>query len=55
MLIHVAGAFVLAPIEATDPTTFDDLMALNIGAAFKLIHAFLPGMREREDRVISSP
>lgn len=47
ILIHLAGAFVLAPIEQTDPQTFDDIMALNVGAAFKLIHAFLPKMRER--------
>lgn len=46
-LIHVAGVFVLAPLEHTDPTTFDEVMAVNVGAAFKLIHAFLPKMRER--------
>jgi NADP-dependent 3-hydroxy acid dehydrogenase YdfG len=47
ILVNVAGAFVLAPIEKTDPSTFDEIMALNVGAAFKLIHAFLPAMRER--------
>lgn len=46
-LINVAGAFILSPIEKTDPTTFDDMMALNVGATFKLIHAVLPNMRER--------
>ncbi len=46
-VINVAGAFVLAPIENTDPKTFDDIMALNVGAVFRLIHAFLPRMRER--------
>lgn len=46
-LINVAGAFVMAPIEGTAPATFDDMMALNVGAAFRLIHAFLPGMRAR--------
>jgi NADP-dependent 3-hydroxy acid dehydrogenase YdfG len=47
VLIHVAGAFVLSPIEATDPGMFDEILALNVGAAFNLIHAFLPGMRAR--------
>jgi NADP-dependent 3-hydroxy acid dehydrogenase YdfG len=47
ILVNVAGAFVLAPIEQTDPGTFDEILSLNVGAAFKLIHAFLPGMRER--------
>ncbi|HZS62413.1 MAG TPA: SDR family oxidoreductase [Gemmatimonadaceae bacterium] len=46
-LVNVAGAFALAPIDETDPKTFDDMMALNVGAVFKLIHAFLPKMRER--------
>jgi NADP-dependent 3-hydroxy acid dehydrogenase YdfG len=46
-LINSAGAFILASIEQTDPTKFDEIMALNVGAAFKLIHAFLPAMRER--------
>lgn len=46
-LINVAGAFILAPIEQTDPSTFDHMLALNVGAAFKLMHAFLPAMRRR--------
>ena len=46
-LINAAGAFVLSPIEGTDPATFDQVMALNVGAAFRLVHAFLPGMRAR--------
>jgi ribitol 2-dehydrogenase len=47
ILIHLAGAFVLAPIEQTDPQAFDDIMALNVGAAFRLMHTFLPRMRAR--------
>jgi NADP-dependent 3-hydroxy acid dehydrogenase YdfG len=47
VLIHVAGAFVLSPIEETDPGTFDEILALNVGAAFRLVHAFLPAMRAR--------
>ena len=46
-LINVAGAFFLAPIEQTEPAKFDDIMGLNVGVAFKLIHAFLPQMRQR--------
>ena len=46
-LINVAGAFVLAPIEKTDPATFDELLSLNVGAPFRFIHAYLPAMRER--------
>jgi len=46
-LINVAGSFILAPIERTDPGTFDEMLALNVSAAFKLIHRFLPRMRER--------
>ena len=47
ILVNVAGAFILAPIEATDPATFDEIMALNVGATFKLVHALLPGMRAK--------
>jgi len=47
VLIHVAGAFVLSPIEETDPGTFDEILALNVGAAFRLVHAYLPAMRAR--------
>ena len=46
-LINVAGAFLLAPIEETNPATFDETLALNVSAVFKLIHTFLPKMRER--------
>jgi NADP-dependent 3-hydroxy acid dehydrogenase YdfG len=47
ILVNVAGAFILAPIEATEPATFDEIMALNVGATFKLVHALLPGMRAK--------
>ena len=47
ILVNVAGAFILAPIEETDPATFDEIMALNVGATFKLVHALLPGMRAK--------
>jgi NADP-dependent 3-hydroxy acid dehydrogenase YdfG len=46
-LVNVAGSFALARIEDTDPAVFDGMMALNVGAMFRLVRAFLPAMRER--------
>jgi NADP-dependent 3-hydroxy acid dehydrogenase YdfG len=46
-LVNVAGVFMLSSIEETDPSTFDDVMALNVGATFRLVHALLPGMKAR--------
>jgi NADP-dependent 3-hydroxy acid dehydrogenase YdfG len=47
VLVNNAGAFVVAPIEATTPDTFARLLAVNLAAPFSLMHGFLPGMRER--------
>jgi NADP-dependent 3-hydroxy acid dehydrogenase YdfG len=47
ILVNAAGAFTLRSIEDTDPAVFDEIMALNVGAAFRLVHAFLPEMRRR--------
>jgi NADP-dependent 3-hydroxy acid dehydrogenase YdfG len=47
ILVNVAGAFALARVEDTDPATFDAMMAINVGAPFRLIRALLPAMRER--------
>jgi NADP-dependent 3-hydroxy acid dehydrogenase YdfG len=47
ILVNNAGGFALARIEETDPAAFDALLALNVGAAFRLVRAVLPGMRER--------
>lgn len=46
-LINIAGMFNLARIEDTHPQAFDATLALNVGAPFRLIRAFLPAMRER--------
>jgi NADP-dependent 3-hydroxy acid dehydrogenase YdfG len=46
-LINMAGSFNLARIEDTHPQMFDAMLALNVGAPFRLIRAFLPAMRER--------
>ncbi len=46
-IINMAGMFHLARIEDTDPRAFDALLALNVGAPFRLIRAFLPAMRAR--------
>jgi NADP-dependent 3-hydroxy acid dehydrogenase YdfG len=47
LLVNNAGAFVLAPIEATSPETFARLLAVNLAAPFSLVHAFLAEMRQR--------
>ncbi len=46
-LVNVAGAFTLARVEDTEPAVFDTIMALNVGAPFRLARALLPAMRAR--------
>ena len=47
IVVHSAGAFTLAPLHETSIETFDQLLNVNLRAAFVLIHAVLPGMLER--------
>jgi NADP-dependent 3-hydroxy acid dehydrogenase YdfG len=47
VLVNNAGAFVVAPIGQTTPETFERLVALNLSVPFRLVHAFLAGMRAR--------
>lgn len=47
IVVHAAGAFALAPIEATGIAAFDAQIAVNLRAAFLLMRAFMPGMRAR--------
>ncbi len=47
VLVNNAGAFLIAPVADTSPEHFDRLLALNLSVPFRLVHAFLPGMRER--------
>jgi NADP-dependent 3-hydroxy acid dehydrogenase YdfG len=47
IVVHAAGAFDLAPIAETSIAAFDRALAVNLRAAFLLLHAFLPLMLER--------
>lgn len=47
VLVNNAGAFAVAPVEATDDAAFDAALALNLGAPFRLVRAFVPAMRGR--------
>ena len=47
IVVNNAGAFVLAEIAAMNPGEFERTIGVNQVAPFHLIHAFLPGMRER--------
>jgi NADP-dependent 3-hydroxy acid dehydrogenase YdfG len=47
VVVHAAGAFELAAIEATAIESFDRQMGVNTRAAFLLMRAFVPGMRQR--------
>jgi NADP-dependent 3-hydroxy acid dehydrogenase YdfG len=47
IVVHAAGAFELAPLATSSIASFDRMLAVNLRAAFLLIHAFVPGMLER--------
>jgi NADP-dependent 3-hydroxy acid dehydrogenase YdfG len=47
IVVHAAGAFRLAPLAETSIATFDEIVAINLRAAFLLIHAFVPPMLAR--------
>jgi len=47
IVVHAAGAFQLAPLVETSIAAFDEIVAVNLRAAFLLIHAFVPGMLAR--------
>jgi NADP-dependent 3-hydroxy acid dehydrogenase YdfG len=47
LLVNNAGAFVVAPIGSTTPETFERLLALNLAVPYRLVFAFLEGMRAR--------
>jgi NAD(P)-dependent dehydrogenase (short-subunit alcohol dehydrogenase family) len=46
-IVHSAGAFVLAPLTATEPHEFDRVLRVNLRAPFLLNRALLPAMLER--------
>lgn len=47
VVVHAAGAFVLAPLAETSVAAFDRIVAVNLRGAFLLIRAFLPAMLAR--------
>jgi NADP-dependent 3-hydroxy acid dehydrogenase YdfG len=47
IVVHAAGAFALAPLAETGVDSFDNMVAVNLRAAFLLARAFVPGMLER--------
>jgi NADP-dependent 3-hydroxy acid dehydrogenase YdfG len=46
-IVNNAGAFSLAPIEATDPADFRAAVDVNLVAPFLIVRAFLPELRRR--------
>jgi NADP-dependent 3-hydroxy acid dehydrogenase YdfG len=47
IVVHAAGAFSLAPLAETSVADFDEMVAVNLRAAFLLVRTFLPLMLER--------
>ncbi|MBV8048147.1 MAG: 3-hydroxybutyrate dehydrogenase [Paludibacterium sp.] len=47
ILINNAGIQHVAPVETFDPGKWDDILALNLSAAFHTIRLAVPAMRER--------
>lgn len=46
-LVHLVGAFAGGePVAATDDSTFDRMINLNLRSAFRMIRAVIPGMQE---------
>jgi NADP-dependent 3-hydroxy acid dehydrogenase YdfG len=45
VLVNNAGAFAVAPIAETPDDALDDIVALNLTAPFRMLRAFVPGMR----------
>lgn len=46
-LVNNAGVFALAPAAETPPELFEEHLAVNLAAPFRLVRAFLPAMLER--------
>ncbi len=46
IVVSNAGAFLLRPLEATDPADLELQLAVNLRAPFYVAQAFLPAMRE---------
>jgi NADP-dependent 3-hydroxy acid dehydrogenase YdfG len=48
VLVNNAGAFAVAPLEATTDETIDEMLALNLAAPFRLIRSLLPALRKKQ-------
>jgi NAD(P)-dependent dehydrogenase (short-subunit alcohol dehydrogenase family) len=46
VVVSNAGGFLLRPLEQTTVADFDAQVAINLGAAFAVAHAFLPMLRD---------
>ncbi len=46
IVVSNAGAFLLRPLEDTDPTDLEQQLAVNVAAPFHVARAFLPQMRQ---------
>jgi NADP-dependent 3-hydroxy acid dehydrogenase YdfG len=47
IVVHAAGAFALAPLAETSVEAFDQMVAVNLRAAFLLVRSFVPRMLTR--------
>jgi NADP-dependent 3-hydroxy acid dehydrogenase YdfG len=47
VLVNNAGTFPLAPIVDTAPALFEQTLAANLAAPFRVLHALLPAMKAR--------
>ncbi len=47
VVVNNAGLFALARVDETEPADFLRALETNLVAAFRVVHAFLPAMRER--------
>ena len=46
IVVSNAGSFLLRPLEETDPSEFEQQLAVNLSAPFHVARAFLPAMRK---------
>lgn len=47
IVVHAAGSFPMAAVEAVSDAELDTALALNVAAPLRLTRAFLPAMRDR--------
>lgn len=52
LLVHAAGAFRMAPFDATGPGDFDELFRINVRAPWRLTQATLPLLKAARGQVV---